>query len=130
LPLGEYVYRAVKNHSWVNRKGEPKLPAFRRRWQYDDDGNAREHWDEAGLSFGLTPEQACAGLTENFGVMKFSVAKLQGRGFEFDEPTADGHVNCTNVPFYRPEDIEAANRNTESMRECCEEVLPPVKPPE
>jgi len=65
-------------------------------------------------------------MQEHFGVMKLSVEKLRKRGFEFDEPVA-GHVNITNVPFYRKDDEEELKRANESsswMIECVEEIIP------
>lgn len=124
MPVGPYVYRAVSSKDWVTKSGVPKVPAFRRRWKFKDDGEARRVWDEHGLSFGLSPEDACRGLIENFGILKLSVAKMRVRQFEFDEE-AEGHVNVINMPFYRPEDRDLANAKASSMLECVEEFIPP-----
>lgn len=114
--------RCVKN-------GKVKPPAFRRRWQFKDSGEVRETWDDDGLSFGLTPQDACQGLEENFGVLRLSVERMEARGFQFDEP-AQGHVNVTNMPFYRAEERDLASAKSLQMLECVEEILPPVQPQE
>ncbi len=90
---------------------------------YKDNGEAREVWDEDGLSFGLSPEEACQGLTEHHGVLKLSVERMRVRGFVFDEPIA-GHVNVTNMPFYRSEDRDLATSKAFSLIECFEEFIP------
>lgn len=125
--IGDYVYRAVSGESWI-RRGQPKAPAFRRRWKYDAEGKLRECWDEDGLSLGTSPEEACRQLTTNYGVLKLSVEKLRMRGFEFDDPV-EGHVCIINMPFYREEDRDEAAQKALLLLECVEEVLPPEPSP-
>jgi hypothetical protein len=123
LPVGEYVYRAVSVKGWVNKSGKPKNQAFRRRWELKESGEPYEHWDQLGLSFGLSPEDACKNLTNPLGVLKLSVERMLVRGFQFDEPI-EGHVHVTNIPFYSqahlPAEIEAANLSSAYMIECCD----------
>lgn len=129
LPVGPFVYRAIKNKNWVSKAQEAKDPAFRRRWQYEENGNVRDHWDADGLSFATTPEAACQGLQENFGVFKLSTERMRLRNFEFDEPDADGHVSVPNMPFYRPDqptEFDLANKASFQMRECVVEFIPPI----
>jgi len=104
LPVGEFVYRAVSEHGWVNKSGKPKPQAFRRRWKLKETGEPRESWDEFGLSFGTSLEDAHRNLTNPLGVIRLSVGKMLLREFEFDEPIA-GHVHVTNVPFYSPKHL-------------------------
>jgi hypothetical protein len=74
----------------------------------------------------MTPERACQGLETNFGVIKLSVEKMAARGFEFDQPSDDGHVNVVNMPFYRTEEMDAAKQQELSLLECVEEMLAPI----
>lgn len=124
MPVGQYVYRAVSVHGWVNKSGKPKNQAFRRRWKLKETGEPCENWDEFGLSFGLSAEDACKHLTNPLGVIRLVVERMQLRDFEFDLPIA-GHVHVTNVPFYSPkhlpDQVDEANVCSALLIECCDE---------
>jgi hypothetical protein len=122
VSLGECVYRAISSKDWINGNKQVKAPAFRRRWQYNENGEAREVWDDDGLSFGTSPADACRHLKVNFGIVKLSTELMRARGFEFDEPS-EGQVHVTNMPFYRQEDRELANIKTLQMCECVVEYI-------
>jgi len=49
---------------------------------------------------------------------------MRARGFEFNEP-AEGHVDVTNMPFYRREERSLANAKAYALIECVEEFIPP-----
>jgi hypothetical protein len=123
LPVGEFVYRAIKYENWLRKQtGEAKVPAFRRRWKYDKDGKELEIWDDDGLSFGITSEDACRELNEHFGAAKLSVELLRARNFQFDEPK-DGYVHITNAPFYRHDDAEELKRSEASSMLMLEAIV-------
>ena len=63
-------------------------------------------------------------MSKHWGVVKLSVQKMKERGFEFDEPR-NGSVHVVNMPFYRREDLDAANEKTMRIRECIVGFIPP-----
>jgi len=65
-------------------------------------------------------------LLSIMAVIKLSVERLIARGFAFDEPQ-DGHVNITNMPYYRedlPDGLGETNRMISWVVECVEEIIP------
>jgi hypothetical protein len=121
LPVGAHVYRAVTLPNAV-KNGKAKPPAFFRRARYNSNGEERKVWDQIGLSFGMSAEEACQGLAERpTHVIKLSVERLAQRNIRFDEPDANGHINAIDIPF--SDDRDAATKVAFSMIECVEEII-------